>query len=92
MRYLPEWFPGTSFKAVARRYATQLKQCTDQPYNFVKHQMREQKHKPSFLSQCIEDIGADAEKEFVHKWAALALYLGGADTVSGSLLHAGAPS
>jgi hypothetical protein len=44
--------------------------------------MTEKRHPPSFLSQCIEGIGEDAELEFVHKWAALALYLGGADTVS----------
>jgi hypothetical protein len=62
--------------------ATQLRQCTNQPYEFVKQQMREKKHTTSFLSQCIEDIGTDAEMEFVHKWAALSLYLGGADTVS----------
>jgi hypothetical protein len=60
----------------------QLKKCADQPYQFVKQQMREKRHKPSFLSQCIENTSADAEMEFVHKWTALALYLGGADTVS----------
>jgi len=60
----------------------QLRQCTNQPYEFVKKQMKEQRHSPSFLSQCIEGLGSDAEMEFVHKWAALALYLGGADTVS----------
>jgi len=62
--------------------AIQLQQCTNQPYEFVKQQMREKRQKTSFLSQCIESIGTDAEMEFVHKWAALALYLGGADTVS----------
>lgn len=44
--------------------------------------MKEKRHSPSFLSQCIEGLGSGAEMEFVHKWAALALYLGGADTVS----------
>jgi hypothetical protein len=62
--------------------AMQLNQCTNQPYEFVRKQMAEKRHSPSFLSQCIEDIGENAEMEFVHKWAALALYLGGADTVS----------
>lgn len=61
--------------------AATLAQCTNQPYQFVKQQMREDRHKTSFLSQCIKDIGSDTEKEFVHKWAALSLYLGGADTV-----------
>lgn len=82
MKYLPDWCPGTGFKDTARRMAVQLRQCTNQPYEFVKQQMREKKHKTSFLSQAIEDIGADAQMEFIHKWAALSLYLGGADTVS----------
>lgn len=69
--------------------AVQLKQCTEQPYEFVKQQMRDKRHTPSFLSQCIDGIGTDQEMEFVHKWAALSLYLGGADTVSSlySTLH-----
>jgi cytochrome P450 len=66
--------------------AVQLKQCTNQPYEFVKQQMREKKHKTSFLSQAIENIGTDAEMEFIHKWAALALYLGGADTTVSSIM------
>jgi hypothetical protein len=61
--------------------AMQLRQCTNQPYEFVKKQMRENRHNTSFLSQCIDSIGTDADMEFVHKWAALSLYLGGADTV-----------
>lgn len=81
MRYLPDWVPGTGFKDTAKRMAATLAQCTNQPYQFVKQQMREDRHKTSFLSQCIKDIGSDTEKEFVHKWAALSLYLGGADTV-----------
>jgi hypothetical protein len=84
VRYLPEWLPGTGFKVIARQMNLQLAECTNKPYEFVKQQMREKRHKPSFLSQSIEKIGTDAEMEFVHKWAALALYLGGADTVSSS--------
>ncbi|KAJ4355956.1 uncharacterized protein N0V89_003981 [Didymosphaeria variabile] len=86
LRYFPEWVPGTGFKDTARRMAVQLAQCTNQPYQFVKQQMREKRHKTSFLSQCIEDIGSDTEQEFEHKWAALALYLGGADTTVSALM------
>lgn len=62
--------------------ASTLRQCVDQPYNFVKQQMRENRHKTSFLSQAIEKTGFDAEMEFIHKWSALSLFTGGADTVS----------
>lgn len=43
--------------------------------------MREKRAKFSFLSQAIEMIGADEEMEFVHKWTALSMFTGGADTV-----------
>ncbi|KAI4950472.1 hypothetical protein J4E91_004355 [Alternaria rosae] len=86
LRYLPAWLPGAGFQDTARRMAAQLSQCTNQPYEFVKKQMKEKRHSPSFLSQCIEGLGSGAEMEFVHKWAALALYLGGADTTVSSIM------
>lgn len=66
--------------------AARLKQTTEQPYEFVKQQMREKKHKTSFLSQAIEKIGSDPEMERVHKWSASSMYLGGADTTVSSLM------
>lgn len=66
--------------------AAQLRQTTEQPYEFVKQQMREKKHKTSFLSQAIESIGTDAEMEHIHKWSASSMYLGGADTTVSSLM------
>ncbi|KAF2136512.1 uncharacterized protein K452DRAFT_322394 [Aplosporella prunicola CBS 121167] len=86
LRYLPESFPGAGFKKVARRMTLHLKQTVDQPYQFVKQRMNEKKHKTSFLSQAIESIGGDAGMEFFHKWTALAMYLGGADTTVSSLM------
>jgi hypothetical protein len=82
VKYTPEWFPGGGFKKTAKKMAVQLTQCANQPYEFVKQQMRAQRHTTSFLSQCIDEIGTGADVEFVHKWAALSLYTGGADTVS----------
>lgn len=48
--------------------------------------MREKKHKTSFLSQAIENIGSDPETERIHKWSASSMYLGGADTTVSSLM------
>ncbi|KFY66563.1 hypothetical protein V496_01988 [Pseudogymnoascus sp. VKM F-4515 (FW-2607)] len=86
LRYLPEGLPGTKFKGTGRQMADTLRQCVEQPYKFVKQQMRENRHQTSFLSQAIEDLGADAEMEFVHKWTALSLFTGGADTTVSSLM------
>ncbi|MCJ1364085.1 hypothetical protein MMC16_003194 [Acarospora aff. strigata] len=86
LRYLPDGCPGTGFKDTGRRMASTLRQCVDQPYEFVKQQMREKRHKTSFLSQAIENIGSNAEMEFIHKWTALSLFTGGADTTVSSLM------
>jgi cytochrome P450 len=85
VQYLPDWCPGTGFKKTARRMTVQLRQCTNQPYEFVKQQMREKKHKTSFLSEAIENNGSDTKMDFINKNAALSLYLGGSDTTVSSL-------
>ncbi|KAF1842847.1 cytochrome P450 [Cucurbitaria berberidis CBS 394.84] len=84
LRYAPEWLPGTGFKATARAMTAQLRQTTEQPYEFVKQQMREGKHKTSFLSQAIEN--STPEMEQLHKWSASSMYLGGADTTVSALM------
>ena len=75
--------PGAGWKSTARQMAAQLQQTTEQPYAFVKQQMREGNHKTSFLSQAIE---TDADSEHLHKWSASSMYLGGADTTVSSLM------
>jgi hypothetical protein len=58
----------------SRKQQNKWHHSTNQPYEFVKQQICEKCHTPSFLFQCIESIGTDAEMEFIHKWAALSLY------------------
>jgi len=86
LRYIPEWMPGAGFKRLARRYAYNLDRCANLPYAFVKSQMNEKRHTPSFLSQCIESTENDPQLDFIHKYAALTLYLGGADTTVSALM------
>jgi hypothetical protein len=63
VEYLPDWFPGTSFKKSAREMAARFSLNADLPLAFVKQQMREKKHKMSYLSQALEDSGSDAKME-----------------------------
>lgn len=87
---LPDWVPGTGFKKVARQWRAELTDVTEKPYAFVKHQMAQGKNRTSFLSCLLEDGELTPEKAFTDKWSAMALYTGGADTVSPfytSLLH-----
>jgi hypothetical protein len=64
----------------------QLMRTVEQPYEFVVQQMRQQRHKTSFVSQALEDIGADEKVVNIHKWSALSMYVGGADTTVSSIM------
>ncbi|KAL5382560.1 hypothetical protein DPSP01_006400 [Paraphaeosphaeria sporulosa] len=88
LQYAPEWLPIAGFKRTARQMAAQLHQTTEQPYQFVKEQMRQNKAKTSFLSQAIENIKSDSDTDMerIHKWSASSMYLGGADTTVSSLM------
>ena len=83
MRYLPSWFPGTEFKRVGQRSKEAFEKFGGKPYNFVKQQMSQGTHHPSYLSSILEseDIEPGSEKEYVTKWSAASIYAGGADTV-----------
>ena len=82
VKYIPEGWPGAGWKSIGRGMRETLQQCVEQPYAFVLKQVREKRHKTSFLSQAIENIGADDEMAFIHKWSACSMYAAGADTVS----------
>lgn len=81
--YLPSWLPGAGFKKVAERMRSRRTQTTEQPYQFVKQELRQQRNQASFLSQALE---SDPGNDDVQKWAASSLYLGGADTTVSSLM------
>jgi cytochrome P450 len=78
--------PGTGFKSIARQMKDQLNQTAEQPYKFVKQQIKAGKNRTSFLSQAIQDLGMDDKMENIHKWSAASMYLGGADTTVSALM------
>ena len=78
VKYIPEWFPGANFRKVGRYYFETLTKLVESPLSFTKYQMKEKKEKHSFTSALLEQ----GEDESIVKWSALALYSGGADTVS----------
>ncbi|KAF1837812.1 cytochrome P450 [Decorospora gaudefroyi] len=86
LRYLPDWVPGTEFKRTARRIKKLLYRSVEEPYAFVRHQMRDNKAKTSFVSQSIDSVNIDEQMERIYKWSAGAMYGGGADTTVSSLM------
>ncbi|EUC44767.1 hypothetical protein COCMIDRAFT_97390 [Bipolaris oryzae ATCC 44560] len=86
LRYLPDWCPGTGFKDVAREMRKNFFRSAEQPYNWVKEQMRNKKAKTSFMSQAIEFLGTEASMENAHRWSAVSMYLGGSDTTVSAIM------
>ncbi|VUC23970.1 unnamed protein product [Clonostachys rosea] len=90
---LPEGFPGTSFKALAREWNQVNQTVTDAPFSFVRKQLATRTHRTSYVSQLIEKYGVSKhgdleltlEEEHAIKQTAAILYGGGADTTVSTL-------
>lgn len=82
--YIPEWVPGAGFKKTARRWRATLAETVERPMSFVRRQMAERHNAPSYVSALYDKAGQDIteHEEDVIKYTAVALYTGGADTVS----------
>lgn len=83
MRHLPHWAPGAEFQKTAIKWKATLSELAERPMAFVRKQMKEQQHAPSYVSALYEraDGKMSAEEEHVVKYSAASLYTGGADTV-----------
>ncbi|KAM0285187.1 hypothetical protein ACHAQH_001618 [Verticillium albo-atrum] len=86
LRYIPENFPGVTFKKTARKWRKTIQDAGWVPYGFVQRQMAAGSHKPSYMSrlvqQCQDDdtasLGREDEEAIV--WSAASLYGAAADT------------
>jgi len=86
VKYLPDWIPGAGFKKTAAEWHKTLTYLVNEPFSFVKQQMKRGNNEPSFLSKLLEQNGGNltTEEALVAKWVTGSMYAGGADTVSTS--------
>lgn len=86
LRYLPENFPGGSFKKIALKWRKSIQQSAYTPYRFVQRQMAADNYQQSYVSKLIQqfDSGETAnlsrEDEEAIIWTAASLYGAAADT------------
>ncbi|KLO06300.1 cytochrome P450 [Schizopora paradoxa] len=81
LQYLPDWFPGTGFKHIAKKFRSNSDEMAELPHAFVKKQMKSGQYYPSLTSSLLEESSADDDEyENNVKWSAVAVYGGGADT------------
>ncbi|KAF2634830.1 cytochrome P450 [Massarina eburnea CBS 473.64] len=85
LQYFPSWLPGMGWKRRAKDIRLHLHQSIDQPYQFVRQQMRAKKAKTSYISQAIEAWGTDPKEAEIHRYSALSIYLAGSETTVSSL-------
>ncbi|KAG2077744.1 cytochrome P450 [Suillus decipiens] len=79
---VPEWFPGASFKRLAREWHDTLEETVSSPYKFTVDQMAAGIAPESFTSKLLGAGPLLVEEEHIVKWSAAALYAGGSDTSS----------
>ncbi|KAH7931282.1 cytochrome P450 [Leucogyrophana mollusca] len=80
LRHLPAWFPGATFKKIAKLGSESLTEMTDKPHDVVKAQMAAGTALHSFTSELLEGRELSDDEEEAIKWSAQTLYSGGADT------------
>ncbi|KAJ5991687.1 hypothetical protein N7451_007411 [Penicillium sp. IBT 35674x] len=77
LKYIPEWMPGARFQRVARDHFATLTKLVENPVTFTKFQMNHDEDRQSFVSTLLKQ----GEEEEIVKWAAVAMYGGGSDTI-----------
>ncbi|KAL8954437.1 MAG: hypothetical protein Q9193_007247, partial [Seirophora villosa] len=89
LQYLPDWFPGTSYRKTARKFQAVNEAAAELPFSFVKRRMAQKAHRPSYVSDLLEQQQANLangaarakkDSEEAIKWTAVSLYAAGSDS------------
>ncbi|KAF9044314.1 cytochrome P450 [Panaeolus papilionaceus] len=90
LKYVPQWFPGASFKKKAAQWRNELNDFIDLPFNHVKELVDANKALPSFVSKLLDALPSEndpsrAEQVDRAKYVPAAAYAAGADTTVSSV-------
>lgn len=88
LKYLPDGFPGTSYRKTAKEWKEINEAAAELPYEFVKRQMSQKAHRPSYVSNLLEknmiktgnETNMALDDEEAIKWTAVSLYAAGSDS------------
>ncbi|KAF6793740.1 O-methylsterigmatocystin oxidoreductase [Colletotrichum sojae] len=87
LQYLPENFPGASFKKTAKKWRKSIQASAYIPYEYVRRRMADFTDRPSYVSKLVTQLERDnadgklsAEDEQAVIWTAASLYGAAADT------------
>jgi cytochrome P450 len=85
--YLPNWFPGTGYRDIAKKLGKRRTDFLNIPHERVRAQLAAGTAKPSFVASNIDRADITPEQDDIIKWAAAAMYGGGADTTTGTIYN-----
>ncbi|KAK2466588.1 hypothetical protein APHAL10511_001450 [Amanita phalloides] len=85
LKYLPKWMPGAGFQRVAEEFRKTNEEQLHRPNEFVLREMRAKTALPSFSTAMIESH-TDPEDITLIKHASNALYAGGMDTLTATIV------
>lgn len=89
IKYLPDWIPGTSYRKTAQAFKAVNEAAADLPCSLVKRQLALDAHRPSYVSDLLQQNLAKTEDGVVSlasadeeaiKWTAVSLYAAGSDS------------
>ncbi|KAH7333684.1 cytochrome P450 [Rhizoctonia solani] len=55
LRHIPDWFPGTGWKRIAREYGAQQEKAKAEPYEWMRAQVATGVYQPSLLASLLQD-------------------------------------
>ncbi|CCM03828.1 uncharacterized protein FIBRA_05977 [Fibroporia radiculosa] len=81
LRYLPDWFPGTGFKAVAKEMRKTWVRLRDEAYDDIQAQVAKGMAQPSFTANLIEsNPERTPEEDFLYRNVSASFYAAASDT------------
>ncbi|EIM88804.1 cytochrome P450 [Stereum hirsutum FP-91666 SS1] len=80
LKYVPDWFPGASFKQQAKKYHKSCDDLADVPLNWIRGQIAKGEAGPSYTHDLLMDKNISEERMERIKWSSASFYGAGADT------------
>ncbi|THU85082.1 cytochrome P450 [Dendrothele bispora CBS 962.96] len=78
---VPDWFPGTGWKAIGKQWAKTLRAMEEAPFDFVKKQLMNGQAEDCFVTGWLgKDLSPQEKKDLKH--AAGSMFAGGAETTA----------
>ncbi|KZT41973.1 cytochrome P450 [Sistotremastrum suecicum HHB10207 ss-3] len=87
LKYIPSWFPFTSFQRTAAKWRREVQEVVDVPFETVRNQMTTNSAPPSFVRKILEGEPSTQTPEEIDilKWTAGVIFSAGTETTASAI-------